>query len=318
MPAKLPRTDEEKAMALNYPLRPNQGMARVSWKGRACDLGPFGSLESLVTLLALRTYLAEGNAPPQMKPFRIDAMREAGFESTGRLEEVERESLRIQSENASLEEKLSECESSLAKVVEGRDQLISKLADADQTRERLEAGLAAREAKLAETIGSRNELLKRRPTGLWVGLSIAIGIAVISTSLWATVKPRVGNEPLTEVETQLIGQLRSGEKIARSPKEPPAIDGRLLSEDEIAAIRGVRGGGLQIRDVGLPPEFEGSVLSELEMNSLRQLRANTELRRSRLLEISTEKKDYRNRIGVTEWLETRKAESLAKGDSPLP
>ncbi|MEO1527982.1 MAG: hypothetical protein AAFX06_21330 [Planctomycetota bacterium] len=185
MPARKPVTDQEKALALNYPSKGSRNRAIVYWKGQSLDLGPYRSAESFFTLLALREHLAQGHQPPQMKALRESAIRHERPDGWNDAV-AERDRLRDQAEW--MQAAMGDQEDAILATLERRDEL------------------KALNTTLNQEIA---DLKSRRPWRTW-GLTALVAIAAVFafSKLWIGLPPSVDGEVLSAVERGAVRQIR--------------------------------------------------------------------------------------------------------------
>ncbi|MEO1528798.1 MAG: hypothetical protein AAFX06_25545 [Planctomycetota bacterium] len=231
-------TDTDRALSLNYPVRPTQrGRAVIKWKQVACDMGPYGSAESFFTLLALRKHFAEGGAPPSMKDLRREVMANA---------------------DPIVAEDLKALSVDLASMTTDRDELRARVEQLENEAEAHESTCQAAEDSLAESLKRRDALAadkhdlasqlraanesieaiaRKRPWRSWVLSAISTAACALALSLLAVSEPKVGGQPLTTAERASIADVRSGLAVFRGTDLPPEVDGIVLSEIELRSIR---------------------------------------------------------------------------------
>lgn len=195
------------AKDITYPLRASsKGRAVVSWKGDKLDLGKYGTSESLLTFLSLRTHLIDGGAIPKMAEFRKQVFKEYEDETRSANQELQSnvEKLRVD-----LAHKTKLHESS------------QKLADDAKHREQ----------ELKTTLELRNQKLRQ------AAAAFATTAAVISMGfIWALFT----RSSLSEREKELVEALRQKSPKLVSTDTAGWVDNVVLTDWEIEYIRGIR------------------------------------------------------------------------------
>ncbi|MEO1527584.1 MAG: hypothetical protein AAFX06_19315 [Planctomycetota bacterium] len=229
--ATKPKPDIERALALNYPTRPNvRGRAVIKWKQVSCDMGPYGSAESFFTLLALRSHFAEGGDPPDMKDLRKSVVAEADPIAADDLKVLTSDLAAVSQDRDQLRTQVEALESTIALAEEG-------LSDTITRRDELAAANAELKSQLGSTRESLDSLLRKRPWKSWTLACVATAACFVTVCFLAAAQPKVGGEPLTISEKAIISNLRSG-VVEISPTDlPPEIDGVVLSDVEVRSIR---------------------------------------------------------------------------------
>ena len=238
MPAKTPKTLEERAMQINNtPKATAKRRAVIYFERVQFDLGLHGSAESFHTLLALRKHLAEGNPPPQMKQFRQAVMDEVNPEAAAErrdYEEIEALLTDARQDLTTLEVKLSEAERSLESVIEQRDELQRQVAEMETELE-----------KRGEAI---RVLSTSKPWATRAVAAAAAAIAIVAIWFNATSEFLIAGEPISAGEIASIEGVRTGDLEVVKTGVPPTLDGLVMDEDEVARIRMSRNREAKVKD----------------------------------------------------------------------
>ncbi|MEL6105502.1 MAG: hypothetical protein AAFU85_05685 [Planctomycetota bacterium] len=225
MPARSPRSDEERARLLNYPSS-DRVRCEVSWKGDKLYLGPEGSAESFVVLLALRKHLSDGYPAPVMRDFREQVMQEKAPDQWELLRE---QKARV----AELEGELESAETAQRELSESRQQV----AELELQLDAMQVAKNELERSLDETIEQRDSRRSKRPPFAWY-LAIAASLLCCGMAIRGRdndLPPEVDGVVLSEIELESIHQLRANKALLDSRQKE-----LLRDTDKFKQTKGVK------------------------------------------------------------------------------